>query len=123
MQLFLRSIDGIKCVNIEESQTIAQLQNIIMAMYNIPKFSLPYSADSPVNTRFSNFATVDVAVPVLGGGQDMTEADKVLAMASVTVQICRKCYARNSIKATTCRKKMCGHTNQLRVKKIITKKK
>jgi large subunit ribosomal protein L40e len=33
--------------------------------------------------------------------------------------ICRKCYARLPPRATNCRKKKCGHTNQLRVKKKV----
>jgi ribosomal protein L40E/ubiquitin len=33
--------------------------------------------------------------------------------------ICRKCYARLHPRATNCRKKKCGHTNQLRPKKKI----
>ena len=32
--------------------------------------------------------------------------------------VCRKCYARLHAKATNCRKKKCGHTNQLRPKKV-----
>uniref|UniRef100_A0A7E4UX75 Ubiquitin-ribosomal protein eL40 fusion protein n=1 Tax=Panagrellus redivivus TaxID=6233 RepID=A0A7E4UX75_PANRE len=32
-------------------------------------------------------------------------------------QICRKCYARLPPRATNCRKKKCGHSNDLRVKK------
>merc|ERR1712046_167079 len=31
--------------------------------------------------------------------------------------ICRKCYARLHARAHNCRKKSCGHTNQLRPKK------
>ncbi|KAJ2961272.1 hypothetical protein NQZ79_g3529 [Umbelopsis isabellina] len=33
--------------------------------------------------------------------------------------ICRKCYARLPPRATNCRKKKCGHTNQLRIKKKV----
>ena len=33
--------------------------------------------------------------------------------------ICRKCYARLPPRATNCRKKKCGHTNQLRIKKKL----
>jgi len=33
--------------------------------------------------------------------------------------ICRKCYARLPARATNCRKKKCGHTNQLRPKKKL----
>lgn len=32
-------------------------------------------------------------------------------------QVCRKCYARLPPRATNCRKKKCGRTNQLRKKK------
>jgi ubiquitin C len=34
-------------------------------------------------------------------------------------QICRKCYARLPPRATNCRKKKCGHSSQLRVKKKL----
>jgi len=33
--------------------------------------------------------------------------------------ICRKCYARLPPRAVNCRKKKCGHTNQLRPKKWV----
>ncbi|KAI8328329.1 ribosomal L40e family-domain-containing protein [Chlamydoabsidia padenii] len=33
--------------------------------------------------------------------------------------ICRKCYARLPPRATNCRKRKCGHTNQLRPKKKV----
>ena len=33
--------------------------------------------------------------------------------------ICRKCYARLHARAVNCRKKKCGHTNQLRPKKKL----
>lgn len=33
--------------------------------------------------------------------------------------ICRKCYARLHPKAHNCRKKKCGHSSQLRIKKKI----
>eukprot|EP00163_Fabomonas_tropica_P024317 TRINITY_DN41_c0_g1_i4.p2 TRINITY_DN41_c0_g1~~TRINITY_DN41_c0_g1_i4.p2 ORF type:complete len:208 (-),score=75.32 TRINITY_DN41_c0_g1_i4:105-728(-) len=34
-------------------------------------------------------------------------------------QVCRKCYARLPPRASNCRKKKCGHTNQLRPKKKL----
>ena len=33
--------------------------------------------------------------------------------------ICRKCYARLHPRAKNCRKKKCGHSNHLRVKKKL----
>mmetsp|Transcript_8431 Transcript_8431/g.24778 ORF Transcript_8431/g.24778 Transcript_8431/m.24778 type:complete len:129 (+) Transcript_8431:50-436(+) len=34
-------------------------------------------------------------------------------------KVCRKCYARLHPRAVNCRKKKCGHTNQLRPKKKL----
>jgi len=34
-------------------------------------------------------------------------------------KVCRLCYARLPPRAVNCRKKKCGHTNQLRVKKKL----
>ena len=36
-------------------------------------------------------------------------------------QVCRICYARLPPRATNCRKKKCGHSNQLRKKKELPK--
>ncbi len=36
-------------------------------------------------------------------------------------KICRKCYARLPARAKNCRKKKCGHSNQLRPKKKLRK--
>ena len=33
--------------------------------------------------------------------------------------VCRKCYARLHLRAKNCRKKKCGHSNHLRVKKKL----
>lgn len=34
-------------------------------------------------------------------------------------KVCRICYARLPVRAVNCRKKICGHTNQLRPKKKL----
>lgn len=45
---------------------------------------------------------------------------KVLAMKyNCDKMICRKCYARLHQKATNCRKRKCGHSNNLRPKKKL----
>ena len=36
-------------------------------------------------------------------------------------KVCRICYARLPVRATNCRKKICGHTNQLRPKKKLAR--
>nr|XP_043635578.1 ubiquitin-like [Erigeron canadensis] len=61
----------------------------------------------------------------LRGGRRGAAAYKVepslIALAQKYIQnkkICRKCYARLHPKATNCRKKKCGHSNQLRGKNV-----
>ncbi|GLT90017.1 hypothetical protein SLE2022_079700 [Rubroshorea leprosula] len=39
--------------------------------------------------------------------------------STLHLMICRKCYARLHPRAVNCRKKKCGHSNQLRAKKKI----
>ncbi|XP_074349452.1 uncharacterized protein LOC141689164 [Apium graveolens] len=36
--------------------------------------------------------------------------------------ICRKCYARLDVRAKNCRKKKCGHSNELRPKSVLDSK-
>ena len=40
-------------------------------------------------------------------------------LCPVPAQVCRICYARLPVRATNCRKKICGHSNQLRPKKKL----
>lgn len=49
----------------------------------------------------------------------------LLALATyyrIKKKICRKCYATNARKSKKCRKKKCGHNNDLRYKKKQKKK-
>lgn len=72
-------------------------------------------------TDLQNNSTVNMMIPLLGGGeQKMTPAfvslaNKVLSEKS----ICRKCYATNPKKATNCRKRKCGKCSSLRPKKVL----
>ena len=40
-----------------------------------------------------------------------------LARKKLKKKVCRKCYARLPFNAHNCRKRKCGHSNQLRYKK------
>jgi len=51
-----------------------------------------------------------------GGGMEPNAA-ALAKKYNCDKKICRKCYARLPPKATNCRKRKCGHTNQLRLKK------
>jgi len=51
-----------------------------------------------------------------GGVMDPTIA-AIAKKYNCDKKICRKCYATLPLKATNCRKRKCGHSNQLRLKK------
>ncbi|KAL9236222.1 hypothetical protein vseg_010921 [Gypsophila vaccaria] len=73
-----------------------------------------------------NLATLEVAGRLRGGGYGkLNYPPNLLALAQKYNQykmICRKCYARLPMKATQCRKKKCGHSNELRPKKLFQTK-
>ncbi|EEY55609.1 uncharacterized protein PITG_09552 [Phytophthora infestans T30-4] len=63
-------------------------------------------------------STLHLVLRLRGGAIEPTLA----ALAKKTnceKQICRICYARLPPRATNCRKKKCGHSNQLRIKKKL----
>ena len=71
-------------------------------------------------------STVDSFIPLLGGGvisnTNMEPAFVALCQKYVyNKKICRECYATNSIKANTCRKRKCGRSGKLRLKKVAKK--
>ncbi|CAN0083824.1 unnamed protein product, partial [Ascophyllum nodosum] len=64
-------------------------------------------------------STLHLALRLRGGVYGPT----LLALAksfNTEKKVCRKCYARLPPRAKNCRKKKCGHTNQLRPKKKLT---
>jgi large subunit ribosomal protein L40e len=63
-----------------------------------------------------NLSTAQLLLRLRGGVMDPTL--KVLAKKyNCDKKVCRKCYATLPIKATNCRKRKCGHSNQIRLKK------
>lgn len=52
-------------------------------------------------------------------GGTLSEDDRALASKRLNIKICRKCYARLPIRAEHCRKRMCGYSNKLRMKKKL----
>ncbi|XP_057252275.1 uncharacterized protein LOC130592122, partial [Beta vulgaris subsp. vulgaris] len=72
-------------------------------------------------------STIHLVLRLRGGGYGrLSYAPSALALAQKYNQhkkICRKyCYARLPLRATNCRKKKCGHSNELRLKKIFQAK-
>lgn len=102
--------------------TVAALQTAIGAMSGVSSFVLPYAPETIVSSVYSSMATISALPAMVGGGKNMTEAGKALAVKDITCLICRNCYAKNPLGAEHCRKKRCRRSN-LRPKKIATKRK
>lgn len=122
MQIFLRSNTGLCAHSIAENASIADLEREISSRYNV-SLSLSHASEARVADLYTANSVINVLVPVLGGGKDLTEEDKNLALSYLNVKICRDCYAKNAVNATVCRKKMCGHSKNLRMKKLGSSKK
>lgn len=117
MQIFVRLSEGLRAIEVDKSATVDVLQRMITCIGGVP-FALPHEPSELVSSVFSDLSTINASISVLGGAKDLSEEDKALAYNRVAVKICRVCYSRNAIKATVCRKKSCGHSKNLRPKKM-----
>jgi len=63
-------------------------------------------------------STLHLVLRLRGGVIDPTLA-ALAKQTNCDKMVCRKCYARLPLRAKNCRKKKCGHTNQLRLKKKL----
>merc|ERR1711972_1309582 len=61
------------------------------------------------------FYNLIVHKKILGGS--LGENEKALATKRFDIQVCRKCNSKAPIRATHCRKRQCGFSNKLRLKK------
>ena len=58
-------------------------------------------------------------LPCLAGGVIEPSLVVLAKKYNQEKKVCRICYARLPVRATNCRKKICGHSNQLRPKKKL----
>jgi large subunit ribosomal protein L40e len=61
-------------------------------------------------------STLHLVLRLRGGVMDPTIA-AIAKKYNCDKKVCRKCYATLPLKATNCRKRKCGHSNQIRLKK------
>ena len=127
----LVKFDGVtRQVNLSNSPdlTACSVANAFFTTTGIPfpvsNFRLRTNRGFLTNKLKKPTQSVELYVSCLGGGTDYGAAEKEIATAEVlNVKICRKCFAHNDAKATYCRKKSCGHSNNLRMRKQPKKKK
>ena len=129
MQIFLKTLSGKTIIlDVEKNDSI---YNVKQKIQKIKRVNIhPYQQRLIFNGKqlednrtLSDFnvqkeSTLNLLLRLRGGVYDPSLA--VLARTfNCEKKICRKCYARLPPRATNCRKKKCGHTNQLRPKKKL----
>ena len=129
MQIFLKTLTGKTIIlDVEKNDSIYNVKQKIQKIkrVNIHPYQqrLIFNGKQLEDSRtLSDFnvqkeSTLDLLLRLRGGVYDPSLA-ALARTFNCEKKICRKCYARLPPRATNCRKKKCGHTNQLRPKKKL----
>ncbi|KAL1825702.1 hypothetical protein ACET3Z_012480 [Daucus carota] len=137
MQIFVKSLSSkTLALGVDSSDTVEsvkkQIANENGAVADVEELRLAFAGRELEDHRvigdypIHNESTLDVLLRLRGGKGGPPKIDlNLVALAQKHNQrkmICRKCYARLDIRAKNCRKKKCGHSNQLRPKSVLDSK-
>lgn len=120
MQIFVKTVNGSTRVSqVSSSDSVETLKARLGLCASSRLIYAGEQLESTLSTLSAN-ATIFEVMSLAGGV--MEPSLRLLASEyKCDKQVCRKCYASLPPRATNCRKKKCGHSNQLRPKKKLKK--
>ena len=127
MQLLARGFDGATlAVDVSACATGADVCAALCLKAGVPCDAVrlvfegkQLDLEAPLaDARVTAGATVHM-LPRMVGGVIEPSLIQLAKKYNCDKKVCRICYARLPPRATNCRKKVCGHTNQLRLKKKL----
>ncbi|KAK1360179.1 Ubiquitin-60S ribosomal protein L40 [Heracleum sosnowskyi] len=137
IQIFVKSFNSKTIsLSVDSDDSVAFLKKLIVedsrAGADIEEMRIVFAGNELEDERLvgdcqiQHESTVDVLMRLRGGKGGPPKIDpNLLVLAQKHNQnkmICRKCYARLDVRAKSCRKKKCGHCNQLRPKSVLDSK-